>query len=561
MTDIRSSCDVQSVKRYLSEQLEEYEEQQLLAHLDECDACRLQIEHEAAGEAWWTEASDYLTPDEIDREIQATHSGDSQATEANAIHRGSIAGVIDQLSPTDDPHMMGRFGGYEIVGVVGCGGMGVVLKGHEAALNRFVAIKILAPHLATSGAARNRFSREGQSAASVVHPNVVSIHRVSEDNGFPFLVMPYVAGESLQKRIDNQGALSVANIVRIGLQVCRGLAAAHAQGLVHRDVKPGNILLEKNVDRVILTDFGLARAADDASMTKSGVLAGTPQYMSPEQARGERLDQRSDLFSLGSVFYTLCTGRPPFRSETSYGILRKITDNKPRPIREINPDIPIWLVRLINKLHEKSPEKRFDTAAEIADLLEQCLAHLQQPDVQPLPEELRSPARSYLKVSAVAGVLCLSVIVMFFLFGSDQNSTLPIDLQTSAGSPVLAKPNIENEHSDSAPPEQVEQATTGLFKSAAGQATPEFVANSNREESLPRRTINLPTSSPRQGVGPRPYPASSLTGTSIMSDGEWENLNDLFGKVQQLDSELEELDKRLDNETTNLGNTSKKGSQ
>lgn len=507
MTDIRSSCNAHSVTRFLNEQLEENEEQQLLSHLDECDACREQIELAAADDQWWQETSDFLTADEIDKEIQATKVGDSHSTEENSeeksIHRGSIGGVIDQLSPTDDPHMMGRFGGYEIVGVVGCGGMGVVLKGHEAALNRYVAIKILAPHLATSGAARNRFSREGQSAASVVHPNVVSIHRVSEDKGLPFLVMPYVAGESLQKRIDNQGALSVSAIVRIGLQVCRGLAAAHAQGLVHRDVKPANILLEKDVDRIVLTDFGLARAADDASMTKSGVLAGTPQYMSPEQARGERLDQRSDLFSLGSVFYTLCTGRPPFRSETSYGILRKITDNSPRPIREINPDIPNWLVRLINKLHEKSPEKRFDTAAEIADLLEQCLAHLQQPDVQALPEELQSLKKFSAKRMLISGAVTVSVIAASIMF-------LP-----------------------ETPRLQTETETT------QSKHSPESDESEKIESTL----------------------ASESESTPPFSDSEWNELNNVFSDVQQLHEEVQVLDQTLDRESEsfqlNLPNSNK----
>src|SRR5205085_5952706 len=131
--------------------------------------------------------------------------------------------------------------------------------------------------------------------------------------------------------------------LRIGLQAASGLAAAHAQGLVHRDVKPANILLAQGVERVKLTDFGLARAADDASLTKTGIIAGTPQYMSPEQARGESVDQRSDLFSLGSVLYATCTGRPPFRASTMIGVLRRVEEDRPRPVREVNPDVPEWL--------------------------------------------------------------------------------------------------------------------------------------------------------------------------------------------------------------------------
>ncbi|MBW3600433.1 MAG: serine/threonine protein kinase, partial [Planctomycetes bacterium] len=163
----------------------------------------------------------------------------------------------------------------------------------------------------------------------------------------------------------------------------------HAQGLVHRDVKPANILLELGVDRVMLTDFGLARAADDASLTRTGVIAGTPQYMSPEQARGDAVDHRTDLFSLGSVLYTMCAGRPPFRAETSYGVLRRITDTHPRPIREIHPDIPEWLTKIIARLHAKNPSGRFSSAEEVSRLLEQCLAHVQQPMAVALPEPLQ----------------------------------------------------------------------------------------------------------------------------------------------------------------------------
>src|SRR5262249_48641709 len=148
---------------------------------------------------------------------------------------------------------------------------------------------------------------EGRAAAAVSHEHIVAIHGVDEANGLPYLVMEYVSGISLQERLDRSGPLETKEILRIGMQVASGLAAAHAQGLIHRDIKPANILLENGFERVKITDFGLARAVDDASLTQSGVLAGTPMYMAPEQARGEALDHRADLFSLGSVLYALCT--------------------------------------------------------------------------------------------------------------------------------------------------------------------------------------------------------------------------------------------------------------
>jgi serine/threonine protein kinase len=152
-------------------------------------------------------------------------------------------------------------------------------------------------------------------------------------------------------------------------------------------VKPANILLEISVEKVMLTDFGLARAIDDASITRTGIIAGTPLYMSPEQARGEPVDARSDLFSLGTVLYTLATGRTPFRAESTYGILRRLTDESPRPLREISPQFPAWFEMIVHKLLAKSPADRFASATEIAQLLEGCLAHLQQPATVPLPAE------------------------------------------------------------------------------------------------------------------------------------------------------------------------------
>jgi len=263
--------------------------------------------------------------------------------------------------------------------------MGVVFKAFDTELNRPVAVKVLAPSLAGSGAARKRFAREARAAAAVVNEHVVAIHNVEADGTAPFLVMPFIAGQSLQQRIDREGSLELCEILRIAMQTASGLAAAHAQGLVHRDVKPSNILLEQGVERALLTDFGLARASDDASLTHTGYHPGTPQFMSPEQARGESVDARSDLFSLGSVLYTMATGRPPFRAETSYGTLRRIKDTDPRPIREVNPDIPDWLCAIIAKLMAKQADDRFASAEEVAELLEDCLAHVQQPTAVPLP--------------------------------------------------------------------------------------------------------------------------------------------------------------------------------
>lgn len=373
----------QHLSGLLSGQLTEAVAADMTVHLEQCEDCRRKLELLAAGGQWWHDAREYLSDDELDIRGDATLPPDSQATDAEI-------GVADLLSgflqPSSNRELLGCLDAYEIESVIGCGGMGIVLRGRDRELNRHVAIKVLAPHYATNAAARRRFAREAQAAAAVVHPHVIAIHGVSANARLPYLVMPFVTGPSLQQRLDEHGPLEIRDVLRIGLQAAQGLQAAHSQGLVHRDVKPANILLENGVQRVLLTDFGLARAMDDASLTCSGMIAGTPEYMSPEQARGDAVDHRGDLFSLGSVLYAMCAGRPPFRAETTMGVLRRICDDKPRNLLEVNPDVPVWLAAVIDRLLAKSPAERFQSADEVARLLERCLAHVQHPTSLPLPE-------------------------------------------------------------------------------------------------------------------------------------------------------------------------------
>src|SRR5262245_39663676 len=247
---------------------------------------------------------------------------------------------LDFLKPSDKQGSLGRLEHYEVQELVGHGGMGFVLRAFDEELHRVVAIKVMAAQLATSATARKRFKREAQAAAAVSHDHIVTIHAVEDAGKLPYLVMQYVAGASLQQRLDRDGPLELQEILRIGMQTASGLAAAHAQGLVHRDIKPANILLENGVERVKITDFGLARAAADASVSQSGIIAGTPQYMAPEQAQGEAVDCRADLFSLGSVLYAMCTGRAPFRASGTVAVLKRVCEETPTPIRDTNPEIP-----------------------------------------------------------------------------------------------------------------------------------------------------------------------------------------------------------------------------
>src|SRR5205823_5906189 len=240
-------------------------------------------------------APERLAGERADSEKLGETQGDNPAD-------GKESEALGFLAPATKPGVLGRLGHYEVLDVIGRGGMGIVLRGFDETLHRVVAIKVMAAQLASSGAARKRFTREAQAAAAVSHDHIVTIHAVEEGSS-PYMVMQYVPGVSLQQRLDREGPLQLPEILRIGTQTASGLAAAHAQGLIHRDIKPANILLENGVQRVKITDFGMARAVAEASLTQSGVVAGTPQYMAPEQARGETVDHRADLFSLGSVLY------------------------------------------------------------------------------------------------------------------------------------------------------------------------------------------------------------------------------------------------------------------
>jgi serine/threonine protein kinase len=283
----------------------------------------------------------------------------------------------DFLPPALHPELLGRLGRYDIEQLIGAGGFGIVFKAYDTELRRVVALKVLAPHLMTSGAARKRFAREAQSAAAIMHEHVIPIYDVVSQPDACYLVMQYVAGSSLQERVDRRGPLTITEVLRIGAQIAAGLQAAHQQGLVHRDVKPANILLEESVERVMISDFGLARTADDANLTRSGAITGTPHYMSPEQASGALVDARSDLFSLGSVLYFACTGRPAFRAPQIVAVLNRICNFPHRRVSEVNQDIPGPLADLIDRLLEKNPEQRFGSAWEVEQELRALLASWQ----------------------------------------------------------------------------------------------------------------------------------------------------------------------------------------
>jgi serine/threonine protein kinase len=386
-------------------------------HFERCTSCCEHLEALSASAHTWESVRRFLPDDDFDEE-RFTCNGPAGR------HMTDDCGeLLRLLAPTDDPHMLGRLGAYEISGIIGAGGMGIVLKALEPALARFVALKVLAPRFWRDPQARERFAREARAAASIVHENVIEIYGVAEFNGIPYFTMPYLRGDSLQKRIDRQGPLHVDEILRVAMQVASGLAAAHAQGLVHRDVTPSNILLGNGAERVRLTDFGIVYVGTDPRITQTGLITGTPRYMSPEQVRGEAVDGRSDLFSLGSVIYAMCTGRPPFESGSSYQLLNQIVTAEPPRIEEINPSIPSWLGAIVAKLHAPSPANRFQSAKELATQLEQCLASIQQPATIPPPRSVtrldakyRRRRQSHVRPLFLGGLLMVGLMIVGIAF-------------------------------------------------------------------------------------------------------------------------------------------------
>ena len=460
-----NECSHDRIAEFLAGRLPDPQVTQLELHLETCSQCDEELTRQTAEASFWNDAKSFLSTvspvfQDIDTPAmtQWHHSELDEDFACDVIADPNEAGTLSFLDPTDDPRMLGRFGGYEISGIIGTGGMGVVMKGWDVSLDRFVAIKVLHANYAGQSASRKRFAREAQAAAAVVHDNVIAIYGVDDWKGMPYLVMPYIKGESLQQRIDRAAPLSFDDILGISLQITRGLAAAHDQGLVHRDIKPANILMPSSVSRVIITDFGLARTADDASLTRSGVLAGTPQYMSPEQATSDAIDGRTDLFSLGSVMYAMATGRPPFRAQSPYAILRKITDEPHRPLSQVREETPAWFEAIVDRLLEKNGDDRFQSAHELADHLEDCLAHLRQPTTTALPPlspttssrlESRKPKNDW-KWPAAIGLLSVFAVMGLFL----------ADRLRNAGTETQANPSRSVEEPAATDQQPLDQSET-----------------------------------------------------------------------------------------------------
>jgi eukaryotic-like serine/threonine-protein kinase len=254
---------------------------------------------------------------------------------------------------------------YRLVKPLGSGGMADVFLAHDNILDRDVALKVMSSRYASDDEFVERFKREAQSAAALSHPNIVSIFdRGASEDGTYYIAMEYLSGGTLKDRILSKGALPARTAAAVALQIAEALRAAHERGVIHRDIKPHNILITESGD-VKVTDFGIARAASSSTMTRTGSILGTAHYISPEQAMGEPVGPASDLYSLGVVLYEMLTGRVPFETDSSVGVPVKHVDEQPRPPREINPEVPEAMEALVMRLLAKDPDDRPGSAAEL----------------------------------------------------------------------------------------------------------------------------------------------------------------------------------------------------
>lgn len=489
-----SPCNPKHVHQLVEDQLSDEQADQLAQHLCHCDTCRHLLDSLQTTNDTWNETCTVILEEEHKQtstqltdvllqhaerprlsptfarsvlEAPSLPKGESSET-GDRFQKLATEKMLSWLKPYENEadeteKFLGKIDHYCIRRVLGHGGMGIVLDAWDPKLNRSIAIKTMHPHLAANGSARQRFVREARAAAAVVHANVVAIHSVNEDHYPPYLVMPLIQGETLQNRIDREGQLDIESALRIMSQVADGLAAAHAQGLIHRDIKPANILLESGTDRALLTDFGVVRALNDATMTASGMIPGTPEFMSPEQAAGEILDSRSDLFSLGSVLYTVLTGHSPFRSDSPLAIIRRVQQDTPKPLIHHRTDVDWASQSLVDLMLCKARDQRVNSAQQVGQWCRELLAHRLHPSTVPLPAALQTQtARKPMGWSQLTIVLSVFLIGLALSAGalwwaeidsskqlakplnttpsqSDSNESAPSSTTTEAPSPSSAR--------------------------------------------------------------------------------------------------------------------------
>jgi eukaryotic-like serine/threonine-protein kinase len=300
-----------------------------------------------------------------------------------------------------------QVGRYEILGTLGRGGMASVYQAHDPGIGRDVAIKFLHSTLCEEADCRARFLREARAAGGLSHPNIVTVHDVGEIDGRPYMAMEFLQGDVLSEVMRPNQPLPVRDVLVMGIQLANALDYAHAHRIVHRDIKPGNIVRLQGTDTIKVTDFGIAHmdtAGTGEQRTRVGDVLGTPQYMSPEQTRGDRLDGRSDLFSVGIVLYQMLSGHRPFAGDSMVAVALRIANEEPEPLDKARPDVPASLRRIIERCLAKSPDRRFQTGRELSEALARVLAEID--------ESARARARPRIIPLRVKWAATMALVVM-----------------------------------------------------------------------------------------------------------------------------------------------------
>jgi serine/threonine protein kinase len=451
-----SPCpDRPALWKYLLAEVGEDEAETLEAHLLECQVC-CSIARSMSPRDTLVEAlrQGPTLAEDAEGDLVAALLGrlsSPDVAESTPVTRVAHAGdgasppwLSSLLAPAQTEGELGRLGDYRVLKVLGHGGMGVVFLAEDTNLQRGIALKVMGPALAEVPESRDRFLREARAAAAVAHPNIVTVYRVGEDRGVPYLAMQLLEGESLDERLRREGRLPPRVAVGIARQIAAGLAAAHARGLVHRDIKPSNIWLEPRPtcgdSHVKLLDFGLVwAAADTARLTHTGALVGTPAFVAPELARGDSFDARCDLFSLGCVLYQMCVGQLPFKGNNTLSILLSIALDQPVPPAHLHSDIPEDLSTLILRLLAKDPEKRPASAHELEDSLESIAGKLDSPEIPPLP--LPRPSRKYVGRFTLAAAVVLLGTLALIGYHAARRSPAEAGIDGGERSPQVEKAN------------------------------------------------------------------------------------------------------------------------
>jgi serine/threonine protein kinase len=389
-------------------------------HLESCPACQKRLEELAGVTSVVPQTS---APAELHQSGDSAalsvvmkrmlHDARPPATAVGAPYTDVVPLGDESSAQSRSSRRPQRIGEYDVQAVLGRGGIGVVYRATDRALARDVAIKVLRADLADNDSLRERFLREARAAAALRHDNVVAIYGVGQHGDQPYLVMEYVPGGSLADRLVRKGKLPGPEVVRLGIEVASSLSAAHARGIIHRDVKPGNVLWDAEAGRYKLTDFGLAKAMDDVSLTRSGMLVGTPEYLSPEQAEGQSVDARSDIFSLGALLYAAATGQSPFHADSTIGVLHRVRTLIPPSLSQLRPDCPGELTTVVERLLTKNPDQRYQTAGAVVEDLRRIEAQIGGASSQPAPAMRARSQRTVLaRLVAVATLVLVSAAVV-----------------------------------------------------------------------------------------------------------------------------------------------------